>query len=142
METVLRPINSRLRGPLEKTNDGDTMVPMPFVFLLGNHSSGKSTFINHVLGRDVQTTGVAPTDDGFTVIAPGVEDTDRDGPALVGNPDMGFGSLRGFGPNLINHMQLKVRTGTQQGGFMLVDSPGMIDSPGQVSIPLCPNSSS
>jgi len=34
----------------------------------------------------VQTTGVAPTDDCFTVIAPGVEDTDRDGPALVGNP--------------------------------------------------------
>jgi len=131
LETVLRPINARLQGPLEKHSDGDTLVPMPFVFLLGNHSSGKSTFINYVLGREVQTTGVAPTDDCFTVLAPGVEDTDRDGPALVGNPDMGFGSLRTFGPNLINHTQLKVRSGLSQQGFMLVDSPGMIDSPGQ-----------
>ena len=44
---------------------------MPFVFLLGNHSSGKSSFINFLLGRAVQTTGVAPTDDSFTIIMPG-----------------------------------------------------------------------
>lgn len=36
---------------------------MPFVFVLGNHSSGKSSFINYVLGRNIQTAGVAPTDD-------------------------------------------------------------------------------
>jgi len=131
IETILRPINTRMQGPLEKQSDGDALVPMPFVFLLGNHSSGKSTFINHVYGRQVQTTGVAPTDDCFTVIAPGVEDTDRDGPALIGNPDMGFGSLRAFGPNLINHTLLKVRSDIAEHGFMMVDSPGMIDSPGQ-----------
>ena len=71
---------------------------MPFVFCLGNHSSGKSTFINHVLGREVQKTGVAPTDDGFTVIAPSQngDDMDQDGPALVGSPDAGFSGLRLF----------------------------------------------
>ena len=38
----------------------------PTVLLLGNHSSGKSSTINHLLGRDIQRTGVAPTDDCFT----------------------------------------------------------------------------
>jgi hypothetical protein len=47
--------------------------------LSGNHSSGKSSFINYVCQRKVQTAGVAPTDDGFTIIVPGPSDVDRDG---------------------------------------------------------------
>ena len=81
------------------------------------------------MGRKVQTTGVAPTDDCFTVMAPGPEDTDQDGPALIGDPDMGFQNLRQFGPTLIHHTQLKVRKDIHNTNFMLVDSPGMIDSP-------------
>ena len=81
------------------------------------------------MGRSVQTAGVAPTDDCFTVMAPGPDDTDQDGPALIGDPDMGFQNLRQFGPTLIHHTQLKVRKGIQNTNFMLVDSPGMIDSP-------------
>jgi hypothetical protein len=92
-------------------------------------SSGKSTFINHVLGRKVQTTGVAPTDDGFTVIASGSNDLEQDGPALVSDPDLGFGSLRQFGESLVSHVQLKVRSKMNLRGVFLVDSPGMIDSP-------------
>ncbi len=78
------------------------------------------------MGRNVQTAGVAPTDDGFTVIAPGPEDIDQDGPALIGDPDMGFGNLRQFGPTLIHHTQLKVRKNVASSNFMPVDSPGMI----------------
>ena len=64
----LAPLNKTLLGPLERRGGSeDRLTSLPFVFLLGNHSSGKSTFINHVLGRTVQETGVAPTDDGFTV---------------------------------------------------------------------------
>jgi hypothetical protein len=44
--------------------------------------SGKSTFINHIIRREVQTTGVAPTDDSFTVIVPGKEDVDQNGPSV------------------------------------------------------------
>lgn len=42
---------------------------------------------------------------------------------------MGFSNLRQFGPTLIHHTQLKVRQNTQSENFMMVDSPGMIDSP-------------
>ena len=48
---------------------------MPFCLLVGNHSSGKSSFINYMLKRDIQKAGVAPTDDTFSVIAPGPVDT-------------------------------------------------------------------
>jgi len=58
------------------------------VVYIGNHSSGKSSFANYVCQRQVQTAGVAPTDDSFTIIAPGHFDEDRDGPALIGDPDM------------------------------------------------------
>ncbi|CAN0576319.1 unnamed protein product, partial [Ectocarpus sp. 12 AP-2014] len=86
-------------------------------------SSGKSSFINYVLGRNIQTAGVAPTDDSFTIIAPGPSDLDQDGPALVGDPDMGFSGLRQFGPTLTHHTELKVRSGTSTNSFMMVDSP-------------------
>ena len=100
------------------------------MFLVGNHSSGKSSFINYVMGRDVQTAGVAPTDDCFTIITPGPEDSDQDGPALIfGNPALGFSSLSQFGPTLIHHTQLKVRSNIKTTQFMMIDSPGMIDSP-------------
>ena len=99
-------LNDRVRGPLDKSTNKNTIFP--FVFLLGNHSSGKSSFVNYLLNRRVQTAGVAPTDDSFTIIAPGPRDVDRDGPAFIGDPDMGFSGLKSFGPTLIHHTQLKV----------------------------------
>mmetsp|Transcript_2127 Transcript_2127/g.4509 ORF Transcript_2127/g.4509 Transcript_2127/m.4509 type:complete len:471 (+) Transcript_2127:59-1471(+) len=132
----LQPIAQKYAGLEDKTASRNTLYP--FVLLLGNHSSGKSSFINHLLERKVQTTGVAPTDDNFTIIGPGDEDIDRNGPALVGDPDLGFSDLKTFGPVLVNHTQLKVRTGTAISDFMVVDSPGMIDSPVTAKDPLGP----
>ena len=127
LRTKLQPINDRFCGPLEKSTQSNTKLPM--VFLLGNHSSGKSTFINYILKRNIQTTGVAPTDDCFTIIMPGQYDVDRDGPSLVSDPDLGFVGLRDFGPSLVNHTRLKMRSNLPMQDFMIIDSPGMIDSP-------------
>ncbi|CAB1117285.1 unnamed protein product [Ectocarpus sp. CCAP 1310/34] len=133
--SFIQPLNDKTAGPLEKLQTGGYQsTKMPFVFVLGNHSSGKSSFINYVLGRNIQTAGVAPTDDSFTIIAPGPSDLDQDGPALVGDPDMGFSGLRQFGPTLTHHTELKVRSGISTNSFMMVDSPGMIDSPMSRSI--------
>ncbi|KAA0146742.1 hypothetical protein FNF29_07863 [Cafeteria roenbergensis] len=121
------PLNKRLKGPLGASSQD--MLPRPCVFVLGNHSSGKSTFINHILGRRVQTTGVAPTDDGFTIVSSGTDDIEQDGTALVSDPDAGFASLRRFGHALVSHVKLKVRSGLSLRGVYVIDSPGMIDSP-------------
>ncbi|KAJ8612375.1 hypothetical protein CTAYLR_007940 [Chrysophaeum taylorii] len=128
--SVVAPSNEALRGPLAQSEHQLFQTVLPFVLLLGNHSSGKSSFANLALGRQIQTAGVAPTDDSFTIIAPGPADYDRDGPAVVSDPDLGFEGLRGFGPNLVQHTQLKIRSGLNTTSFMVVDSPGMIDSPG------------
>ncbi|RHY33496.1 hypothetical protein DYB32_001608 [Aphanomyces invadans] len=123
---VLLPLNDKLYGPLNRAVE-DRLPSLPFVFLLGNHSSGKSSFINHVLQREVQTTGVAPTDDGFTIISNGTSDHDQDGPALIGDPDLGFSGLRQFGPNLIQKTNLKIRANIPiSNHFMMVDSPDVI----------------
>ena len=106
----------------------DQGTALPSVLLVGNHSSGKSSFINYVLQRQVQTAGVAPTDDSFTIIAPGPADRDQDGPALIGDPDLGFAPLRQFGPTLMHHTQLKIRREIAS-NFIIIDSPGMIDAP-------------
>jgi len=97
------------------------------VLLLGNHSSGKSTFVNHLLGDDVQKTGVAPTDDGFTIISHGATATERDGPAVVSNPDLPYEGLRHFGDQLVSHVRLKLRPAELLQTVTLIDSPGMID---------------
>ena len=65
----------------------------------------------------------------FTIIGPGEEDIDKAGPAFIDDPDLGFNSLRNFGPLLIHKTQLKVRSNTNVADFIIVDSPGMIDSP-------------
>ena len=97
------------------------------VLLLGNHSSGKSTFVNYLLGDDVQKTGVAPTDDGFTIITHGATATERDGPAVVSNPDLPYEGLRHFGDQLVSHVRLKLRPAELLQTVTLIDSPGMID---------------
>ena len=125
-KNILMPLNQIVRGPLERRPDFRT--PLPFVFVLGNHSSGKSSFINFVLQRKIQEAGVAPTDDGFSILAPGPEDVERDGPSLVGS-DFGFAGLRMFGPGLIEHVKMKIRSKLALQEVILIDSPGMIDSP-------------
>jgi len=99
----------------------------PQVLLLGNHSSGKSTFVNHLLGDKVQNTGVAPTDDGFTIITHGATATERDGPAVVSNPALPYEGLRHFGDQLVSHVRLKLRPAELLQTVTLIDSPGMID---------------
>ena len=42
------------------------------------------------IARQVQHTGVAPTDDSFTVIVPGKENSTKDGRTLVDDPDFGW----------------------------------------------------
>lgn len=100
----------------------------PQILLLGNHSSGKSTFVNHLLGAAVQKTGVAPTDDSFTIITHGESEAERDGPSIVSNPDLAYEGLRHFGDQLVSHVRLKLRPVELLRTVTLIDSPGMIDA--------------
>ena len=104
---------------------------LPCVLILGNYSSGKSTMINELLGRDVQLTGQAPTDDSFTVLAYDEhcsEIEERDGKALLGSTQYPFGGLKKFGQRLSSHLRLKKLDSPILKNLSLIDTPGMLDS--------------
>ena len=101
----------------------------PCMVFLGNHSSGKSTLINWLLGGDpVQDVGLAPTDDEFTVIMYGDSEEDVCGPAALARLPEEFAGLKLFGGNFFQRLRLKVRRRDLLKSVTLIDSPGMIDS--------------
>jgi GTPase SAR1 family protein len=101
---------------------------LPTVLLLGNHSAGKSSFINFLLGEDLQRTGIAPVDDGFTIITHGPEPLDKDGAAVITNPQFSWSDLQQFGQTLVSHLRLRQLPNETLKGLALIDSPGMIDA--------------
>lgn len=106
-----------------------TVGGRPNAVFLGNHSSGKSTFINHLLGGlPVQDTGVAPTDDRFTVILFGEVEQDYYGPAAIGQLPAEFANIVAMGPAFLQHVQVKIRNREYLKHVNLIDSPGMIDT--------------
>ena len=134
-ETVILPIDKRLPGrPFEF--DMAIFPCKPTVLMIGNHSSGKSTFINQMMGVQVQETGVAPTDDGFTILERSEEfEQFEDGPTITGcSENKAFRELQRFGRSFLGHCRRKRMVLPKDAelpyGLQLVDTPGMIDLPG------------
>ncbi|MDG1890463.1 MAG: dynamin family protein [Verrucomicrobiota bacterium] len=104
---------------------------LPNVLFLGNHSSGKSSFINHLLKSDTQKTGLAPTDDGFTILCHGEKVDQFDGQTVTSHPSLPLKNLNRLGPAFISRLRLKTVPNPLLKSFALVDSPGMIDAVGK-----------
>ena len=101
----------------------------PCMLFLGNHSSGKSSLVNWLVGGDpVQDVGLAPTDDGFTMLVYGETEEDICGPAAVARLPAEFAGLGLFGGNFLQHLRIKVRNRPLLKSVTLIDSPGMIDT--------------
>ena len=111
------------------TRPSVTVGGKPGMLFLGNHSSGKSSLVNWLLGDPpVQDTGVAPTDDGFTFIVYGEREEEVFGPAAVALLPEEFRALESFGPAFLQHLTVKTRNREVLKRVHLIDSPGMIDS--------------
>ncbi|HID98399.1 MAG TPA: dynamin family protein [Thermodesulfobacteriaceae bacterium] len=112
----------------------DLLSPLkwkPLVLIIGNYSSGKSTFINELLGENIQRTGQAPTDDCFTILtAPGKDELAGDipGSTVISDERLPFEFLRRFGESLISHLRLKKIESPVLQNFAIIDTPGMLDS--------------
>ncbi len=102
----------------------------PCMLFLGNHSSGKSSLINWLVGGDpVQDVGLAPTDDGFTILVYGEKDEEIRGPAAIAGLPAEYAGLANFGDSFLQHLCIKKRNRGLLKSVTLVDSPGMIDAP-------------
>lgn len=132
-DAIIRPLDVRLPGrPFE--HDLLSFPFTPLVLVIGNHSAGKSTFINRMLGLQVQETGVAPTDDGFTVLQRHATNAVEDGPTLLSCPEnRPFRELQRFGQPFWGHFRRKRLKLPEQSampfGLQIIDTPGMIDMP-------------
>lgn len=125
---TLAPIFSRYELDLSWLDS--SMKWKPQVLVIGSYSSGKSTFINELLGVEVQRTGQAPTDDSFTVITHEGEEIGQKvpGSTLVNDERYPYAGLKSYGEGLISHLCLKNVPASLLESVAIIDTPGMIDS--------------
>ena len=78
-------------GLLDTSDSYATSIPWwPLVSILGTFSAGKSSFINHFLGRKLQRTGNQAVDDKFSVICYSSGEDGRVLPGLALDSDPRF----------------------------------------------------
>jgi len=112
----------------------DVLTPLmwkPLVLVIGNYSSGKSTFINELLDMPVQRTGQAPTDDCFTILTcpeEGESEEEIPGGTIVNDERLPFAPLMPFGERLFSHLRMKKVKSPILEKFAIIDTPGMLDS--------------
>lgn len=109
----------------------------PMVLLIGQYSSGKTTFIKHILEQDFpgMRIGPEPTTDGFMAIMAGKSsDENKKGPVtsgiipgnvLVADPDKPFAGLDRFGNCFLEKFAC-----SQLEGVPLLERMSFIDTPG------------
>lgn len=122
-------------GLLEKDQSFATQIPWwPLISILGTFSAGKSTFINHFLGKPLQRTGNQAVDDRFTVICYSRESTGHALPGVSLDSDPRFPLYHisrdielvsaGEGERIDTYLQLKTSPSERLRGKILIDSPG------------------
>ena len=139
-KTLIKKLDKMLRGkmsPIYKRYDvsmQDVLTPLmwkPLVLVIGNYSSGKSTFINELLDMPVQRTGQAPTDDCFTILTSpeeGESEEEIPGGTIVNDERLPFAPLLPFGERLFSHLRMKKVNAPILKNFAIIDTPGMLDS--------------
>ena len=122
-------------GLLEKDQSYATQIPWwPLISILGTFSAGKSTFINHFLGKKLQRTGNQAVDDRFTVVCYSREATGHALPGVALDSDPRFPLYQiskdidlvseGEGERIDAYLQLKASPSERLRGKILIDSPG------------------
>lgn len=97
------------------------------ILLLGNHSAGKSSFINWYVEEHVQKTGVAIETQGFTFVTSG-----KKRESLTGNATLHlyphFKSLQDL-EGVVDYLTTEISTSKQKKFSLVtfVDTPGLVD---------------
>lgn len=97
------------------------------ILLLGNHSAGKSSFINWYVEEHVQKTGVAIETQGFTFVTSG-----KKRESLTGNATLHlyphFKSLQDL-KGVVDYLTTEISTSKQKKFSLVtfVDTPGLVD---------------
>ena len=108
-------------------NAGEFDSP-PMVFLVGPYSAGKTSFIEHLVGKPVPGAriGPEPTTDKFCAILHGDDERVIPGNALTVTPGTPFKGLDMFGNNFLTRFEGSQVNVDILKNLTLIDSPGVL----------------
>ncbi len=108
------------------------------VMVVGNHSAGKSSYINWYIGEHVQSTAVAIETQGFTFITSGKKRDTLKGQATLQLFQHLQHELSDCDPSIYNWLQTEVSTSKEKcfGLITFIDTPGLVDGSFQYRFPV------
>ncbi|CAL1296535.1 unnamed protein product [Larinioides sclopetarius] len=108
-------------------NDAD-FEAKPMILLVGQYSTGKTTFIKYLLEKDFPgiRIGPEPTTDRFIAVMHGEQESIIPGNALVVDPKRQFRPLSKFGNAFLNRFQSSVVNSEVLKSITIIDTPGIL----------------
>ncbi|XP_028393093.1 EH domain-containing protein 1-like [Dendronephthya gigantea] len=129
-KTKLRPLEEHylfndFHSPL--MSDAD-FTAKPMVLLVGQYSTGKTTFIKYLLEQDFPglRIGPEPTTDSFIAVMHGEHDQVIPGNALIVDPFKQFQSLGVFGNAFLNRLYCSELSNKVVESITIIDTPGIL----------------
>ncbi|XP_042489631.1 EH domain-containing protein 1-like isoform X2 [Macadamia integrifolia] len=126
----LKPVEVTYRftdfvSPLLTNSDFDAK---PMVMLLGQYSTGKTTFIKHLLKSSYPGAhiGPEPTTDRFVVVMSGPDERSIPGNTVAVQADMPFSGLTTFGTTFLSKFQCSQMPHPLLDHITFVDTPGVL----------------
>ncbi|CAL0310861.1 unnamed protein product [Lupinus luteus] len=112
-------------SPLLTNSDFDAK---PMVLLLGQYSTGKTTFIKHMLQSSYPGAhiGPEPTTDRFVVVMSGPDERSIPGNTVAVQADMPFGGLTNLGTAFLSKFECSQMPHPLLEHITFVDSPGVL----------------
>ncbi|XP_076320791.1 EH domain-containing protein 3-like [Tachypleus tridentatus] len=100
----------------------------PMVLLVGQYSTGKTTFIRYLLEKDFPgiRIGPEPTTDRFIAVMYGEQEGIIPGNALVVDPKKQFRPLSKFGNAFLNRFQCSMLKSDVLKSMTIIDTPGIL----------------
>ncbi len=100
----------------------------PMVLLIGQYSTGKTSFIQYIIERDFQgmRIGPEPTTDKFTAVIYGDEDREIPGNALAAMSTQPFTALQKFGIGFLNRFEASMCNSPILEKLTFIDTPGVL----------------
>ncbi|KAK9839793.1 hypothetical protein WJX81_002232 [Elliptochloris bilobata] len=100
----------------------------PSVLLLGQYSTGKTTFIKHLLGREYPGIhiGPEPTTDRFVIVDHALEERRTPGNTLIVQPDKPYQGLAQYGNGFLAKFEAASCPNRLLEEISLVDTPGVL----------------